>query len=205
MIQRLVVVGASFGGFDALKVLLGALPATFPSPLAIVQHQGSPGNGLASLLQRYTALVVVDAEDKEDMLPGVAYVAPPGYHLLVEPGSLALSVDPPVSHARPSIDVLFESAADVYGTRTTGVVLTGTGRDGAAGLACIKQRGGRTIVQDPATATRAAMPRAALASTIVDWILPLEMIGPRLVELQESMAHLPAPRSLAPESPLARS
>jgi two-component system, chemotaxis family, protein-glutamate methylesterase/glutaminase len=205
VIRRLVVVGASFGGFDALKVLLGALPAAFPSPLAIVQHQGSPGNGLATLLQRYTPLVVVDAEDKDDMLPGVAYVAPPGYHLLVESGSLALSVDPPVSHARPSIDVLFESAADVYAHRVIGVVLTGTGRDGAAGLARIKQRAGRTLVQDPATAMRAAMPEAALASSTVDWVLPLEMIGPRLVELTQSTTHGTAPQLVAPESPLSRS
>jgi two-component system chemotaxis response regulator CheB len=205
VIQRLVVVGASFGGFDALKVLLGALPAAFPSPLAIVQHQGSPGAGLATLLQRYTALAVADAEDKEDLLPGVAYCAPPGYHLLVEGGSLALSVDPPVSHARPSIDVLFESAADVYGQWTIGVVLTGTGRDGAAGLARIKQRGGRTIVQDPATATRAAMPQAALASTTVDWTLPLELIGPRLVELTRPTMTGTAPQLVAPESPLSRS
>ena len=205
MTRRLVAVGASFGGFDALKVLLGALPAAFPSPLAIVQHQGSPGHGLAGLLQRYTALVVTDAEDKEDMLPGVAYVAPPGYHLLVERGSLALSVDPPVSHARPSIDVLFESAADVYGPGAIGVVLTGTGRDGAAGLARIKQRGGKTIVQDPATATRAAMPQAALAGSIVDWVLPLDMIGPRLVELVRPTGQATAPRLVAPESPVTRS
>ena len=205
MSRRLVVVGASFGGFDALKVLLGALPGTFPVPLAIVQHQGSPGAGLATLLQRYTPLVVADAEDKEDLLPGVAYVAPPGYHLLVEPGSVALSVDPPVSHARPSIDVLFESAADVYGPGAIGVVLTGTGQDGAAGLARIKLRGGRTIVQDPATATRGAMPRAALASTIVDWILPLDMIGPRLVELLGPSGQDTAPRLVAPESPVTRS
>ena len=205
MTRQLVVVGASFGGFDALKVLLGALPAAFSSPIVIVQHQGSPSAGLSTLLQRYTALVVVDAEDKEDMLPGVAYVAPPSYHLLVESGSLALSVDPPVSHARPSIDVLFESAADVYGHRAIGVVLTGTGRDGATGLARIKQRGGRTIVQDPATAMRAAMPAAALASTTVDWILPLEMIGPRLVELHQPTYRGAAPQLVAPESPLTRS
>jgi len=205
VIDGLVVVGASFGGFDALKVMLGALPAAFPLPLAVVQHQGSQGTGLAGLLQRHTALVVVDAEDKDDTLPGVAYLAPPGYHLLVEPGSIALSVDPPVMHARPSIDVLFESAADVYGSRVIGIVLTGTGRDGAAGLARIKQRGGRAIVQDPTTALRAAMPEAALASTIVDWILPLEKIGPRLVELHEPIGGGPAPQLMAPESRLTRS
>jgi two-component system, chemotaxis family, protein-glutamate methylesterase/glutaminase len=203
--RGLVVIGASFGGFDALKVVLGALPAAYPWPLAIVQHQGSPGAGLAALLQRYTALVVVDAEDKDEMVPGIAYVAPPGYHLLVESGSVALSVDPPVSHARPSIDVLFESAADVYGPRAIGVILTGTGRDGAAGLARIKQHGGRAIVEDPATATRSAMPAAALASTSVDWILPLDKIGPRLVELQQSAVRGTAPQLVAPESPLTRS
>lgn len=200
-----VVIGASFGGFDALKMLLGSLPATFPSPLAIVQHQGSPGTGLAGLLQRYTALVVADAEDKDELRPGVAYLAPPGYHLLVEPGSLALSVDPPVSHARPSIDALFESAADVYGTRVIGVILTGTGRDGATGLARIKQRGGRTIVQDPASATRAAMPAAALAGSVVDWVLPLEKIGPRLVELLQPTRSGAAPQLVAHESPVTRS
>jgi len=205
VIQGLVVVGASFGGFEALKIVLGALPAGYPVPLAIVQHQGSPGPGLAALLQRYTALVVVDAEDKDEMLPGIAYVAPPGYHLLVEQGSVALSVDPPVSHARPSIDVLFESAADTYGPHAIGVILTGTGQDGALGLARIKRRGGRTIVQDPATAMRGAMPSAALAGTSVDWILPLEQIGPRLVELHQPAARGTAPQLMAPESPLTRS
>jgi two-component system chemotaxis response regulator CheB len=195
VIQRLVVVGASFGGFDALKTVLGALPAAFPAPLAIVQHQGSPGSGLAGLLRRHTALVVVDAEDKSDVRPGVAYLAPPGYHLLVEQDSLALSVDPPVVHARPSVDVLFESAADVYGPGVTGVILTGTGRDGAAGLARIKARGGLTIVQDPASATRAAMPEAALASARVDWVLRLDAIGRKLVELH------PPPRVAAPPPP----
>jgi two-component system chemotaxis response regulator CheB len=205
VIQRLVVVGASFGGFDALKVVLRALPATFPVALAIVQHQGSPGSGLAGLLQRHTALVVVDAEDKDELVPGVAYLAPPGYHLLVEPGSLALSVDPPVLHARPSIDVLFESAADVYGPRAIGVILTGTGRDGAAGLTRVKQRGGLAIVQDPTTATRAAMPEAALSSTAVDWILPLEQIGSRLISLHEPTVTRTAPQLVAPQSPVTRS
>lgn len=202
MIGGLVVVGASFGGFDALKVMLGTLPAAFPLPLAIVQHQGDQGSGLAGLLQRHTALAVVDAEDKDDAMPGIAYLAPPGYHLLAERGTLALSVDPPVMHARPSIDVLFESAADAYGSLVIGVILTGTGRDGASGLARIKQRGGRAIVQDPATALRAAMPEAALASTLVDWILPLEKIGPRLVELHGPFGGEPAPQLAAPDSRL---
>jgi two-component system chemotaxis response regulator CheB len=234
VIHRLVVVGASFGGFDALKTMLRDLPATFPVPIAIVQHQSSPGSGLATLLQRYTALIVVDAEDKDELLPGFAYLAPPGYHLLVERemvnrelvdrkpvdrgpldrgsidrGTVALSIDPTVQHARPSIDVLFESAADVYGPDVIGVILTGTGRDGAAGLTRIKRRGGLAIVQDPATATRAAMPEAALASTPVDLVLPIEQIGGRLVQLLAPPSANPAPphqlhAPLAPESSLSR-
>jgi two-component system chemotaxis response regulator CheB len=203
----LEVVGSSFGGFDALKIVLGALPASFPVPLAIVQHLGSSGNELATLLQRHTALVVLDAEDKAEARPGVAYLAPAGYHLLAELGSLALSVDPPVLHARPSIDVLFESAADVYGSHVVGVILTGTGRDGAAGLARIKQRGGRAIVQDPRTSLKSAMPEAALASTPVDWVLQLEEIGPRLIDLYEAVqpvASVAAPQLMAPESPWTR-
>jgi two-component system chemotaxis response regulator CheB len=184
MTYRLVVVGASFGGFDALKVVLGALPVTFPVPVAIVQHQAAgAGHELASLLQRYTPLRLGEANDKDELLPGRIYLAPAGYHLLVDDEGLALSVDPPVLYARPSIDVLFESAAEVYGPATIGIVLTGTSRDGAAGLARIKQRGGTAIVQDPATAIRRAMPEAALGSTQVDWTLPLDDIGKRLVML----------------------
>lgn len=211
MIHRLVVVGASFGGFDALKTVLGTLPANFPAPVAIVQHQGNPGSGLATLLQRYSALVVADAEDKDDLSPGVAYLAPAGYHLLIERGRLALSIDPPVQHARPSIDVLFESAADVYGPEVVGVILTGTGRDGAAGLTHIKRRGGLAVVQDPLTARRAAMPEAALASTAVDLVLPVEKIGGWLVQLPDLRweQRNPAPQHqtrelLAPESSLTR-
>lgn len=203
-ICEIIVVGTSFGGFDALKAVLGVLPRAFSVPIAIVQHQGSTGVGLAGLLQRYTALDVVDAEDKEKVRPGSAYLAPPGYHLLVERGSLALSVDPPVMHARPSIDVLFESAADAYGPNVVGVILTGTGCDGAAGVAHIKSRGGLTIVQDPRTAARAAMPEAAIARTAVDLILSLDEIGPCLIAVQEALPIPTLHPRPAPESPLAR-
>jgi two-component system chemotaxis response regulator CheB len=200
MTYRLVVVGASLGGFDALKVVLGALPATFPVPVAIVQHQGAgAGRDLATLLQRYTALRVYEANDKDELVPGRAYLAPGGYHLLVEEDGLALSVDSPVLYARPSIDVLFESAADVYGPTAIGVVMTGTSRDGAAGLARIKQHGGTTIVQDPATALRRTMPDAALASSSVDWILPVDEIGGRLIILcAEAISSLNQPGAPAP-------
>ena len=184
MAYELVVVGTSLGGFDALKLLLSGLPTSFPLPLAVVQHQGpSSGGELAALLQRYTALAVGDAEDKDALLPGRVYLAPIGYHLLVEPGSVALSTEGPVWYARPSIDVLFESAADAYGAGVVAVVLTGASRDGGEGLARVKRRGGLAIVQDPATAASRALPDATLARTSVDWTVPLLEIPPLLSTL----------------------
>jgi two-component system, chemotaxis family, protein-glutamate methylesterase/glutaminase len=180
---RLVAVGASLGGFDALKTLLADLPADLPAPVVVVQHQGGNGGGLGELLQRYARLPVCEAEDKEGIGPGRAYLAPAGYHLLVEQGSIALSTDAPVLYARPSIDVTFESAADAYGAGVVGVVLTGAGRDGAAGLRRIAAGGGRAIVEDPATARRRDMPAAALAAVPGAEVLPLSEIGPRIVAL----------------------
>jgi two-component system chemotaxis response regulator CheB len=198
MTYKLVVVGASYGGFDALRVVLGTLPATFPLPVVVVQHQGPGSTELASLLQRYTSLVVAEAEDKDVPCAGWVHLAPPGYHLLIDIDGLSLSVDAPVVYARPSIDVLFESAADVYGAATIGVILTGTGRDGAAGLAQIKHRGGVTIVQDPETALRRMMPEAALAASRVDWMPPLEQIGGRLVALSTDAALPPVAEAPSP-------
>jgi two-component system, chemotaxis family, protein-glutamate methylesterase/glutaminase len=189
MAFAIVVVGASLGGFQALKWLLGGLPEMFPLPLAIVQHQGADAGGeLTRFLQRYSALVVTEAEDKQPILPGRAYVAPAGYHLLVEPGTFALSTEGPVLYARPSIDVLFESAADSYGEGVIGVALTGASHDGAHGLAQIKAHGGLALVQDPATAESPVLPKAAIKSTAVDRILPLLDIAPFLVGL----CHQPA-------------
>lgn len=122
----------------------------------------------------------MDAEDKDILVPGIAYLAPGGYHLLVEPGRLALSTEGPVRHCRPSVDVLFESAADSYGSDVTGVVLTGNNDDGAAGLARIAARGGTTVVQDPATVERATMPAAALAATPTAVVLGIDEIAPFL-------------------------
>src|SRR5207247_7044474 len=116
-------------------------------------------------------------EDKTAIEPRHVYIAPSDYHLLVEAGSFALSVDERVQHARPSIDVLFETAADAYGDRVIGVILTGANEDGAAGLARIKARGGVAIVQDPAGAAKRVMPEAAIAATVADAVLPLEDIG----------------------------
>lgn len=183
MTVSLVIVGSSLGGFDALKILLGGLPSELPAPVVIIQHQGTSSGELGGLLQRYAAMPVCEAEDKEGIGSGRVYLAPAGYHLLVEQGSFALSTDAPVLYARPSIDVTFESAADAYGSGVVGVVLTGAGQDGAVGLAHIKRRGGRAIVQDPETAHRRDMPAAALASVNADWVLPLAEIAPMIVAL----------------------
>jgi len=187
MRPTLVAIGTSLGGFNALLSVLKALPADLPVPVLIVQHRGPASDGgLVDLLQRYTSLRVVEAEDKTPLVPATVFVAPADYHLLVEElGSLALSTEGPVRSARPSIDVLFETAADAYGPALIGVLLTGASADGAHGLARVKARGGRAIVQDPATAECATMPAAGLAATAVDYILPLERIGDHLVSLVE--------------------
>lgn len=178
---EIIVTGASLGGLHALKTVLGALPEAFPLPLVVVQHrEKSSDDTLSVILRKATTLPVLEVEDKQDVLPGRVYLAPPDYHLLVEGGHFALSTDAPVWYARPSIDVLFESAADVYAERVIGVILTGANQDGAQGLAAIKRRGGLAVVQDPATAESRAMPAAAIAAVAVDAILPLGEIGPFL-------------------------
>jgi len=125
----------------------------------------------------------VEAEDKEPIVLGNIYLAPADYHLLVEPGHFALSVEPAVNYARPSVDELFESAADSYGREVIGVILTGMNTDGARGLAAIKRHGGRTVVQDPRTAQQRSMPDAAIAAGRVDHVLPLPEIAPLLARL----------------------
>jgi len=183
----LIAIGTSLGGLNALLSVIRQLPGELPVPIVVVQHRGAvQDTGFVDLLQRSTALTVVEAEDKTPLKPGVLFVAPADYHLLVEDReSLALSTEAPVRAARPSIDVLFESAADAYGDALVGVLLTGASADGAAGLARIKQRGGCAIVQDPATAECATMPAAGIAATAVDYVLPLDRIGEHLLSLVE--------------------
>jgi two-component system chemotaxis response regulator CheB len=183
---ELIAVGASLGGLNAVSMLLSTLPAVLPVPVVIVQHRtpAPSGNTLAELLQDTTGLAVVEAEDKMALEPGTVYLAPADYHLLVETrGFLALSTDAPVRSARPSIDVLFQTAADAYGGSLLAVLLTGASADGADGLAAVKARGGRAIVQDPATAECRTMPAAALAATAVDYVLPLAKIGEHVVSM----------------------
>src|SRR5437588_5456422 len=179
MAYELVVVGCSWGGLAALGRLLDYLPDAVDLPIVVAQHRGpdSLRGALEATLRRRLERPVVEVEDKDPIAPGRVYIAPPDYHLLVEPGHFALSVDERVQHARPSIDVLFESAADAYRERTVGVVLTGANRDGAAGLARIKELGGVAIVQDPDDAAARTMPRAAIAATPeADAVLPLDEI-----------------------------
>ncbi|MEH2084548.1 MAG: chemotaxis protein CheB [Nostoc sp.] len=184
---KIVVIGTSLGGLSALKIVLSNLPADFPVPIAIVQHRHKESsNTLQDLLQESTLLKIHEVEDKEEILPGHIYIAPADYHLLVEPGHFALSTDEPVSYARPSIDVLFESAADVYTEEVIGVILTGANQDGKQGLKKIKARGGITIVQEPATAESDIMPEAAISAIEVDWILTLLNIASQMVKLCQS-------------------
>jgi two-component system chemotaxis response regulator CheB len=181
----LVAIGASWGGLQAVEAVLGALPADFAVPVVIAQHRqtGSSDGTLVRLLGARCALTVREAEDKQELEPGVVLVAPADYHLLVETGTVALSVDAPLNFSRPSIDVLFGSAADAYAEHTVGVVMTGANADGALGLARIAGRGGVAIVQDPETAERREMPDAALWATPEARVLALEQIGPELARL----------------------
>ena len=181
----LVVMGASWGGLGALERILGDLPGDFATPIAVAQHRsaGSGSDGLAKLLSRHSPVPVVDVEDKQPIERGRVYLAPPDYHLHVDEGSFSLSMDDAVLFSRPSIDVLFESAAEGYRERLIAVVLTGANEDGAAGVGVVKRLGGHVIVQNPVEAERSEMPRAAMRAATADSVLSLEAIAPALVEL----------------------
>ncbi len=182
---ELIVLGCSMGGMAAMEEIFSVLPADFPVPIVVAQHRyRTSGEALPSFLRRHSRLMIVDALDKQWVRPGNVYLAPADYHLLVDrDGELSLSVDAAVAYSRPSIDVLFESAADAYYAGTVAVILTGANADGARGVKRIKERGGFVVVQDPKTAESPEMPSAAIAATRVDRILPLDRIGPFLVEL----------------------
>ncbi len=182
MALDVIVVGASLGGLRALRTLVSGLPAGFGPTIAIVQHRGKDSELLCELLQDCSALPVAEALDKQPMEPGV-FVAPPGYHLIAERGYFALSTDEPVQYSRPSIDVLFSSAADAYGATAAGVVLTGANADGAEGLHRIVERGGHAVVQDPDTAEARTMPAAALRRVPAAERLRLEQIASHLLAL----------------------
>jgi len=183
--SKAVVIGASAGAVQALQTILPALAADYGLPVLVVVHvPPDRANILAPLLQARCEIAVKEAEDKEVLAPGAVYLAPSNYHLLVETDeSLALSKDEPVNHSRPSIDVLFQSAADTYGPGLVGVVLTGANHDGAAGLRAIVDAGGLAVVEDPASAYAAAMPLAALEACPSARIMTLDAIASYLSTL----------------------
>lgn len=186
---EIVVVGTSWGGLNAVRVIMRTLPAEYDIPVVIVQHRHRDSEAsLAQFLQQYTGLRVCEAEDKQPVEPGRVFVAPANYHMLVERGYLSLSTEAPVRYSRPSIDVAMTSAAHSYGHRSVGVVLTGANADGADGLSAIAARGGLAVVQDPQTAEVAAMPEASLRAVPGARVFALERIGPFL-------GGLPSPRT----------
>jgi len=180
----LVVVGTSWGGLAALKTLVGALPASFRMAVTLVQHRHKDSDHvLRALLQERSHLIVCEVEDKMPLEDGHIYVAPPDYHTLIEPGHFALSTEAPVRFSRPSIDVTFNSAADAYGHRMVGVVMTGANTDGALGLRRISDLGGLAIIQDPKTAESPTMPEAAQKAVPRARVMPLPRIGEYLATL----------------------
>jgi two-component system, chemotaxis family, protein-glutamate methylesterase/glutaminase len=185
-----IVVGASAGGIEALMTLLPPLPATFGVPIFIVLHlpRGRPSL-LTEIFLGKCALRVCEAQDKEPVRSGTVYFAPPDYHLLIDEGpQLALSTDEPVHHSRPSIDVLFESAADIYRSRLLGIILSGANEDGAAGLAAVAAAGGTTIVQEPGSAAVKQMVVAALSLSPASHVLDLKGMSACLQTLQQGAA-----------------
>jgi len=182
-----VVIGVSAGGLHALSTVLPALPATFPVPVVVVQHLSPTSDNYSTrYLDSISAIRVKEVDEKEIILPGIVYTAPPNYHVLIEDDmTFSLSVEDRINFARPSVDVLFESAADVYGSGLIGVILTGANNDGSKGLKRIKDAGGLAVVQDPETAEVDGMPRAAIENTTVDRILKLEEVGPFLVQMAD--------------------
>lgn len=181
-----IVVGASAGGVEALLKVFGQLPKGFGVPILVVLHLPDERDSqMAQVFGHRLAIPVQEAQDKQNIQPGTLYVATPGYHLSVEADrSLSLSLEEPVHHSRPSIDVLFESAADVFGPNLLAVVLTGANNDGAQGLAKVRELGGITVVQDPGEAQVSTMPEAALALQEPDHILTLQGIGQLLAALE---------------------
>ncbi|MCP8686433.1 chemotaxis protein CheB [Marinobacterium sedimentorum] len=182
---ELVVIGTSAGGLQALKRLLAELPGDLSFPILIVQHISPRSDGnWVSILNAQCALEIKEADEKEAIVPGKVYLAPANYHLLVEEDrSCTLTLDESVNYARPSIDVLFETAAQSCGAGLIGIVMTGANSDGARGLQSIKNNGGLTIVQDPETAESSTMPLAAIRLAEPDYVLPIDEIRELLISL----------------------
>lgn len=185
MTYESVVIGTSSGGLNALLSILPALPQQFNMPVIVVQHIGANSDSFwVEALNKKCALTVKEADEKEKAMPGFVYIAPPNYHLLVERDkTFSFTIDERVNFARPSIDVLFETACTAYGKHLIGILLTGANNDGAAGLLCIKKRGGLTIAQDPETAEASYMPASAIKLNAATHILTIKEIVDLLLQL----------------------
>lgn len=182
--KDIVVVGASVGGIEALRTIVGGLPKDFPASVFVVLHTAAESPGiLADILDRAGPLPAAHASDGERIRPGRVYVAPPDRHLVIEPNRARLTRGPKENRFRPAVDPLFRSAAQVYGPRVVGVILTGYLDDGAAGLRAVKQLGGTAVVQDPRDALAPSMPASAMRQVRVDHCLPLAELAPLLVRL----------------------
>lgn len=184
---ELVAIGCSTGGLAALEKILPQLPADFPAALVVVMHSvAGSRNLLVELLARQCRLPVREAAEKTAITPGTIFVAPPGYHLLIEDDrTFSLSTDPKVSYVRPSVDVLFETAANAFGKKLIGIVLTGANSDGSAGLGAIAENGGLCLVQDPSGAEARIMPETAIRSCKTARIVPLERMAETLTEVMK--------------------
>lgn len=183
--NKALVIGTSFGGLEALKTIIPALPADFKLPILVVLHIGDNNNdSFVQYLNSISKLSIKEAEEKDEIKKGHVYFAPPNYHMMVENDeTISFSADPKVHHSRPSIDVLFESAAWSYKKRLVGVILTGLNQDGAYGLKTIKDYGGTTLVENPENAVASIMPKAALKESDVDFVLELDEISNKLIAL----------------------
>ena len=177
-IYEAIVVGTSAGGFHALSTILENIPPDYPIPIVVVQHRAKDSRDLLEdILQRKCKIKIRQADEKEKIKPGMVYIAPPDYHLLVEADqTFSLSSDPPVHFSRPSIDVLFESAAHAYRKKLIGIILTGSNQDGAEGITSIRRNGALTIAQDPAEAQYSLMTQASIDTDSVTYVWSLSAI-----------------------------
>lgn len=186
MSSRIVVVGSPLEGLKGLQTLLWNLRADFPWPLVVVQHRRRDSElGLLAFLKEHSRLPLCEPEDKQTIVPGQAYLAPRNYHLLIEERSFALSTEPMVADARPSIDVLFESAADAFQQGVIALILDGTSEDGVSGLAKVRLRGGMAVLAHDDPGRPRAMPRAGIDIAEVDQVLPFGKVAPFLQKLAE--------------------
>jgi two-component system chemotaxis response regulator CheB len=182
-----IVVGVSSGGMNAMKVMFSLLPKDFNTPIIIVQHIGAHSDSRwIIILNDKSNLPIKEADEKEKIEDGNVYIAPPNYHLLIEKErTFSLTVDERVNYSRPSIDVLFESAADAYADKLIGIILTGSNNDGTNGIKRVIECGGLAIIQNPETAESAYMPKSAIAAVKPDYVLSLEAIAELLIKLDK--------------------